>query len=191
MLGAGGDTYIMFGQILLVLVVMDLILLWLWLLRIHTELKRFRDEINNSWIQLREALFLRREIMPYLVGSISFQEIEALEAIGNACDLASSSTGVADQTRAEARLAAALRRLFTLIDKYPAVKDDPNFQRLNRELELLANRIEFLTTVYNKQVVTYNAKLDASAAKVLSLFIALSRIEQFEIDAEAKGVETA
>lgn len=181
----------MVGQILLVLVAMDLILLWLWLLRIHTELKRFRDEINNSWIQLREALFLRREIMPYLVGSISIQEIEALETIGNACDLASSSAGVVDQARAEARLAAALQRLIGIVDRYPDIKNDANYQRLNRELMLLGNRIEFLASIYNKQVATYCAKLETSAAKVLSLFIALPRIEKFEVGPEAKGVENA
>jgi len=160
---------------------MDLILVWLWLLRVATELKRCREEIRLSWTQLLETLFLRREIMPYLVTSISCREPEMVQTIGNACDLAVSSTKISDQGRAEQRLGAALERLLAAVEKNPDVTSDPNFKRLTGELKMLGTRIEFLAGTYNKQAIAYNIRLAGPSAKVLGLFVDIARAELFPI----------
>ena len=53
----------MIGLVVTVIVVMDVALLGIWLVRVYGEIHRFRGEVNCSWVQLREAIVCRREIM--------------------------------------------------------------------------------------------------------------------------------
>lgn len=169
----------MIALVVTVFIIVDVILLGLWLVRVHGEIDRFREEVNCSWIQLRESIVCRREIMPYLIASISLQEREAVEAIGNACDLASQVAGISEQARAESRLNAALRNLLVLVSEHPEFSGDPAFQRLCLELKALDERIDFLCDLYNKQVAAYNQRIELSAARLLGLFIPLKPAERF------------
>jgi LemA protein len=169
----------MIGLVVTVIVVLDVILLGVWLVRVHGEVNRFREEVNCSWIQLREAIVCRREIMPYLIASISLQEREAVEAIGNACDLASQVAGISEQARAESRLNTALQSLLMVISEHVEFSRDPSFQRICMELKALDERIDFLCALYNKQVAAYNTRMESAPARLLSLFVPLKMAESF------------
>jgi hypothetical protein len=169
----------MIGLVVIVIVVLDVILLGVWLVRVQGEISRFREEVNCSWIQLREAIICRREIMPYLIASISLREREAVEAIGNACDLASQVAGISEQSRAESRLNATLRNLLITISEHPEFSRDPTFQRICLELKAIDERIDFLCDLYNKQVSAYNTRLDSSATRLLGVFVPLKPAEIF------------
>lgn len=169
----------MIRLILVVFIIMDAVLLWLWLVRVHGELSRFREQINCSWIQLREAIISRREIMPYLIASISLRGKEVVQAMGNACDLASQVSGIAEQSRAETRINAALRNMLILVADHSELKSDESFIRVCRELRALDERIHVLMEVYNKQVKTYNDKLEGHSARFLGVFVPTQKAEPF------------
>lgn len=169
----------MIGLVITVIVILDVILMGVWLIRVHGEINRFREEVNCSWTQLREAIVCRREIMPYLIASISLQEREVVEAIGNACDLASQVASIPEQARAESRLNAALRNLLIMVSEHTEFSADPSFQRICLELKTLDQRIDFLCDLYNQQVATYNNRLESPQTRLLSLFISLNKAEVF------------
>jgi LemA protein len=172
----------MIGLVVTVIIVLDVILLGVWLVRVQGEINRFREEVNCSWIQLREAIICRREIMPYLIASISLQEREVVEAIGNACDLASQIADIPEQAHSESRLNAALRNLLVMVSEHADFSRDPSFQRICLELKALDERIYFLRDLYNNQVVAYNTRLESASARLLSLFVPLKPAENFNAD---------
>ncbi len=169
----------MIGLVVTVIVVMDVALLGIWLVRVYGEIHRFRGEVNCSWVQLREAIVCRREIMPYLIASITLKEREVVEAIGNACDLASPSAGVPEQARAESRLNTALRNLLIVMSEHAEVHDDPSVRRICLELQALDQRIDILRDLYNQQVSAYNDRLNGMSARILSLFVPLKTADAF------------
>lgn len=169
----------MIGLIFTVFVITDVVLIWLWLAGVNAEVGRFRAELDGSWAQLRAAIFARREVMPYLIASVNIHEPEAVEAIGNACDLASPAAGIGEQARAEARLNAALKRLIGLVAEHPEWRTNETFARLREDLKGHDARVSFLAEAYNKQVKAFNLRLESAAARVLGLFMTLKKAEEF------------
>jgi hypothetical protein len=169
----------MIGFTLLVLIGVDILLLWLWLARVSGELRYFREEIERSWNALRARLLERQELIPYLLASLDARLREAAEAIGNACDLASSSSGVGAHAQAEARLNDALAKLWTALPPATEPAANRNVQTFRERLRESEERIRVLTEVYNRQVQAYNNKFESVAVRWLGLFVAIPRAEPF------------
>ena len=95
---------------------------------------------------------------------------------------------VKEKIDANNELTSALSRLLVVVERYPDLKANQNFIRLQDELAGTENRIAVERRRYNEAVRTYNVKIRSFPTNMLAGMFGFSRAEFFEAPAEAKEV---
>ena len=149
----------------------------LWVGQALRRLAFCREQVSAAWRQLSDELSARREMMPYIVSAVPVSAAQLVEAIGNACDLASHVSGVRESAQAEARLTMSMKRLFALLDAEPA--EGGNVNRLRGKLDEIETRIDWLRDCYNRQAETFNALLKRGPARLLAHLPTVRQAELF------------
>ena len=165
--------------IVLIVLAMMVSGLSLWLVQVHHAIVFARKQVTETWDALRVELVARREIVPYIVASVRVNSAQVLELIGNACDLAANVTGVQACSQAEARLTAAIGRLFALLDGVPTLSVDENVAGLRAHLAEQEARIALLVESYNRQAETFNILLSRNPARWFARLSLFQRAELF------------
>jgi LemA protein len=83
-----------------------------------------------------------------------------LDEVTHARTQAMAATTTAEQTQAENVLTGALGRLFANVERYPDLKAEASFQRLEEELAQLEKVISMSRQAYNLTVQAYNNMVD-------------------------------
>lgn len=138
----------------------------LWLMQTRRMLLFAQKQVVDAWAELRAELTARREMVPYIVAAVQVNSEQIVELIGNACDLAANVAGVKECAQAEARLSAAIGRLFSLLDGLPDTVSDANVARLRDNLREHEARIAMLVEAYNRRAETFNTLLSRGSARV-------------------------
>jgi hypothetical protein len=101
------------------------------------------------------------------VASVPSNISQALDVLGNACDLAANVEGVRECSQAEARLKAAITRLFEQLDTEATIETLDILAPLRERIKDQAMRVELLKDSYNRLAEIYNTLLQKGAARVL------------------------
>lgn len=131
------------------------------------------EEVNNAWAQVQNVYQRRADLIPNLVEVVkgyASHERETLEAVIQARAAATRPQINAAQVlqnpqlfqkfeQAQGQLTAALGRLMVVIERYPDLKANQNFIRLQDELAGTENRIAVERRRFNETVRNYNQKL--------------------------------
>lgn len=139
----------------------------MWVGQAYRMLRMVRFNLMDSWTALKAALNERREMVPYIVAAMPANISPLLDVLGNACDMAANVEGVPDCARAEARLSAALNKLFTQLDTEAPIETLEILLPLRERLKEQAMRVELLKEDYNRQADLFNALQLRGAARVL------------------------
>lgn len=129
----------------------------LWIAQGYRLLRFARGQVLEAWTQLREALLARREMIPYIVAAVPTNVAPVLDVLGNACDLAANVEGVPECSKAEARLTAAISRVFAQMDTEAPIETLERLSPLRDRVRDQEMRIELLKGAYNRQVELFNA----------------------------------
>ena len=86
--------------------------------------------------------------------------VGTLDDVTLARNQAMAATTTAEQTQAENVLTGALGRLFANVERYPDLKAEASFQRLQDELAQLEKVISMSRQAYNLTVQAYNNMVD-------------------------------
>jgi len=124
--------------------------------------------MGEAWDDLKAALLARREMIPYIVAAVPAIVAPVLDVLGNACDLASNVEGVADCSQAEARLSAAIQRVFTQLDSMAPIETLDILSPLRERIRVQEMRIDVLKESYNRQVELFNTIQRRGAGRVLA-----------------------
>ena len=125
----------------------------------YNTFKRMSVEIKSSWAQVENQLQRRYDLIPNLVETVkgyAKQEREVLIEVTNARAKVGGAGNVPDKMAANNELSGALSRLLVVIEKYPELKSNQNFLRLQDELAGTENRIAVERMRYNQKVEAYN-----------------------------------
>jgi LemA protein len=142
----------------------------LWLTQIHQMLVLAQKQVADDWNDLKGELMVRREMVPYIVAAVQVNSEQLGELLGNACDLAANVVGISECAQAEARLTAAIERLFAMLDSLPTASVNENLARLRKGLEDQEARIGLLIEAYNRRAETFNTLLRRGPARVFAYF---------------------
>lgn len=153
--------------ILLILLTMVILGGVLWVAQGYRLLQLARGQMRDAWVELREALMERREMIPYIVAAVPTSVATLLDVLGNACDLAANVEGVPACSQAEARLSAAINRVFAQLDVEASSETLEMLSSLRDRIRVQAMRIELLKGIYNRQVELFNAIQRRGAGRVL------------------------
>lgn len=175
-----------------------LLILGLSLRNMYNGLILLDEGVNEKWAQVQNVYQRRFDLIPNLVETVkgyashereTFQAVtEARAKVGGITNIQGDQLtpeNVAQFQQAQAGLSAALQRLMVVVERYPDLKANQNFIRLQDELAGTENRIAVERRRFNEAVRIYN-KTIRSIPQVF-----LARIMGFEERGYFEAVQDA
>ena len=145
-----------------------LLILVFWFFSIKNGAVRVNQEVNKEWGNVETSYQRRNDLIGNLVktvqGSADFEK-STLEAVVNARAKATGVTidpsnitpeQLAQFNQAQSGVSSALSRLLVTVEKYPDLKANQNFLKLQDELASTENQILTARTRFNEAVKPYN-----------------------------------
>jgi LemA protein len=130
------------------------------------------EAVKAAWGDVESAYQRRSDLIPNLVEVVkgyAKHERETLEAVTEARakvgnmqvtkDVLNDPQAFKQFQEAQGSLSSALSRLMVIVEQYPDLKANQNFQDLQHQLEGTENRINVARTRYNKTVETFNTSI--------------------------------
>ena len=126
---------------------------------VHNSLVAKNEAVKSAWSQVDIVLQRRADLIPNLVETVKgYAKQEQTVFI----DVAKARSGVLGATTPQDKIAAnnqldgALGRLMVVVERYPELKSNENFLRLQDELAGTENRIAVERKRYNDTLQDYN-----------------------------------
>lgn len=158
---------------------MVLTCLGLWFVQGHRALVLAQRQVAEAWADLRAELAARREMVPYLVAAVQANAGQLVEVVANACDMATNVIGVRESAQAEARLTAAMGRLFDMIDSGAGAGAGDAVTPWRRRLAEQEARVAVLAEAYNRRAAMFNTLLTRGAARVFAQLAVFKSAEMY------------
>lgn len=153
------------------------------------------EDVNQAWAQVENTLKRRADLIPNLVNTVqgyANHEEDVLTKVTNARSAVNSASTPAEYAQANEEMDAALRSVNVVVEAYPELKADKNFQDLQAELSGTENRIAVERKRYNDTVGEYNRAVRRFPTSVIAGIMGFETRQYFEIseaDAEVPTVE--
>ena len=148
------------------------------------------EGVKSAWAQVENQLQRRYDLIPNLVETVkgyAKQEKDVLVEVTNARARVGGAATVPDKINANNELTGALSRLLVVVEKYPDLKSNQNFLRLQDELAGTENRISVERKRYNDAVQGYNVAIRSFPANLLAGMFGFGKAAFFEAPAVAKA----
>ncbi len=148
------------------------------------------EAVKSSWAQVENQLQRRYDLIPNLVETVkgyAKQEKDVLVEVTNARAKVGGAASVPDKITANNELSSALSRLLVVVERYPDLKSNQNFLRLQDELAGTENRIAVERKRYNDAVKIYNIAIRSFPANLLAGMFGFQGATFFEAPAAAKA----
>ena len=149
------------------------------------------EAVKGSWAQVENQLQRRYDLIPNLVETVkgyAKQEKDVLIEVTNARAKVGGATRVPEKISANKELSSALSRLLVVVERYPDLKSNQNFIRLQDELAGTENRIAVERRRYNDAVKTYNVAIRSFPANLLAGMFGFEKAAFFEAPATARAI---
>ena len=146
--------------------------------------------VKTSWAQVENQLQRRYDLIPNLVETVkgyAKQEKDVMVEVTNARAKVGGAGNVPDKIAANNQLSGALSRLMVVVEKYPDLKSNQNFMRLQDELAGTENRIAVERMRYNEAVQIYNQTIKSFPSNLLAGMYGFKDAAFFEAPKEAKA----
>lgn len=147
------------------------VLVLLWGVSKYNGLVGSQEQVNTAWAQVENNYQRRADLIPNLVNVVkgyASHERETLEGVIQARSRATSTTidannmdeaALARFQQSQDALSSALSRLMVVVEKYPELKANEQFQTLMAQLEGTENRIATARRDFNEIAKTYNLEV--------------------------------
>lgn len=147
------------------------VLVLLWGVSKYNGLVGSQEQVNTAWAQVENNYQRRADLIPNLVNVVkgyASHERETLEGVIQARSRATSTTidannmdeaALARFQQSQDALSSALSRLMVVVEKYPELKANEQFQTLMAQLEGTENRIATARRDFNEVAKTYNLEV--------------------------------
>lgn len=148
------------------------------------------EAVKAAWAQVDNQLQRRYDLIPNLVETVkgfAAQEQKVFIEVTKARAQAGSARTVPEKIEANNELTSALSRLLVVVERYPELKSNENFLRLQDELAGTENRIAVERRRYNEAVRAYNVKIRSFPANLLAGLFGFEKQAFFEVPEAAKA----
>jgi len=149
------------------------------------------EGVKASWAQVENQLQRRFDLIPNLVETVkgfARQEKEVFIGVTEARAKVGGAKNIPDKIAANNQLTGALSRLLVTVERYPDIKSNQNFLRLQDELAGTENRIAVERRRYNETVRTYNVRIRTFPANIMAGMFGFTKAEFFEVPESAQAV---
>jgi LemA protein len=169
-----------------IVVIALVVLLIAWVIGMYNSLVKIRQQCRESWSVIDTELRRRYDLIPNLVETVKAyakHESVVLRAVTEARSNAAASTGSpASQAAEENVLVRAMRQMYGVVERYPDLKANQNFLKLQEELANTEDRIQAARRFYNANVRDMNTKVEVFPSNILAGIFGFRREEFFEVE---------
>jgi LemA protein len=141
-----------------------------------------REAVNAQWAQVDVVLQRRADLIPNLVQTVKGYAVQEQTVFGNIAAARAALVGAktpTDKIAANGQLDSALSRLLVIVENYPQLKSNENFQRLQDELAGTENRIAVERKRYNDAVQDYNTYISLFPNSLVASFGGFTRNDAY------------
>jgi LemA protein len=180
-------------NILIVLgIVVFLILgIFLYVKGSYNSLVSLDEGVKAAWAQVENQLKRRYDLIPNYVETVkgyAKHEKEVFLKVTEARAKVGSATTINDKISANNQLSTALSRLLLVVERYPTLKANANFIRLQDELAGTENRIAVERRRFNEAVKQYNIKIRRFPTNLMANIFGFEKTTFFQTPESEKEV---
>lgn len=177
----------------IIIVIILGLLLVLWFIGIYNGLVTKRNRVRNAWSQIDVQLKRRFDLIPNLVETVkgyAKHESSTFEAVIQARNQFGKAGSIEEKIKANDEMSNALSRLMVVVESYPELKANTNFESLQRELSGTEEKISYARQFYNDTVTMYNNAIAVFPSNIVANSFGFREEPLFEAkDVERERVE--
>jgi LemA protein len=165
----------------------------------YNTMQQNEEAVKAAWGDVEATYQRRNDLIPNLVEVVKAyakHEKETLTAVTEARakvgamqvpkNIIDDPKAFSQFQEAQSGMSSALSRLMVVVERYPDLKANQNFQDLQHQLEGTENRINVARTRYNKTVEVFNTSIRVFPNNLTNkLLLHLSLKEPFKAEPEA------
>jgi LemA protein len=162
------------------------------LVGMYNGLVRARLQVREAWSSIDIQLKRRSSLIPNLVETVrgyAAHERETLESVTRARAMLDNAGTAQQAAQANNMLTQALRSLFAVAEAYPDLKANTNFLQLQADLTDTEDKIAYARQFYNRNVLSYNAKVHTVPTVFIAGMFGFTPEEFFEVEDPADREE--
>jgi LemA protein len=155
----------------------------------YNAMVRMDEGVKTAWAQVENQLQRRMDLIPNYVETVkgyAKHEREVFIEVTKARSQVAGATTPSQKIEGNNQLTAALGRLLLVVERYPDLKANENFIRLQDELAGTENRIAVERMRYNEAVRGYNIYIRRFPNNIVAGIFGFTRAPLFEAPEEAK-----
>ena len=148
------------------------------------------EDVKGKWAQVENQLKRRYDLIPNLVETVkgyAKHEKELFENIAQARTQYFQAKDVKDKVKASNQLEGVLSRLLLLQERYPELKANESFLKLQDSLEGTENRIAVERKRYNDSVQTLNTYIRTFFGRFYAMIAGVSSAAYYEVPEAEKA----
>jgi LemA protein len=164
----------------------------IWVIVQYNSLVGLRNYIREAWSNVDTELKRRYELIPNLVSTVkgyAAHEREVLERVVELRNRCFANNGSpAQQAADENQLVDALKQMLVVVERYPQLKADQHFLKLQQELINTENRIQAARRFYNGNVRDYLNKCQSFPSNLIASAFGFQAEEFFTVPPSVREV---
>jgi LemA protein len=156
----------------------------LYLKTTYNSLVRMDEGVKGAWAQVENQLQRRYDLIPNYVETVkgyAEHEKEVFIEVAQARSRVSGAGSIGEKIDANNALSSALGRLLLVVERYPELKANTNFLRLQDELAGTENRISVERRRFNEEVKAYNARIRSFPTNLIAGMFGFEKAAFFEV----------
>jgi len=184
-MGSGKKIALIIAAIVLILVVA----FYSYIKGTYNDLVSLDEGIKAAWAQVENQLQRRMDLIPNYVETVkgyAQHEREVFLKVTEARAKVAGARSISEKIAANNGLTEVLGRLLLVVERYPDLKANQNFMRLQDELAGTENRIAVERRRYNEAVKVYNVRIRRFPTNILAGIFGFAKGTFFEAAQEAK-----
>ena len=159
----------------------------LYLKGTYNSLVTMDEGVKAAWAQVENQLQRRYDLIPNYVETVkgyAQHEKDVFIKVTEARSRVGSAGNVNEKIQANNQLSSALARLLVVVERYPDLKANTNFIRLQDELAGTENRIAVERRRYNETVRVYNTRIRSFPTNIIAGMFGFGKATFFEVPKE-------
>ncbi|MBW2645261.1 MAG: LemA family protein [Deltaproteobacteria bacterium] len=149
------------------------------------------EGVKAAWAQVENQLKRRYDLIPNYIETVkgyAKHEKEVFLKVTEARSKVGGATTIKDKIEANNQMSSALSRLLLVVERYPDLKANANFIRLQDELAGTENRIAVERRRFNEIVKIYNIKVRRFPTNVMAGMFGFEKATFFQTPEAEKEV---
>jgi len=156
-----------------------------YVVMIFNGLIALKNDVAKAWANIDILLKQRHDELPRLVevckGYMNYEQ-DTLLKVTQARSQYQQAISVDQKAHADQTTTVALRGLFAVAEKYPQLKANENFIKLQNRITELENEIADRREFYNDSVATLNTRIQQMPDTFIAAFMNLTPRPMFKVD---------